>query len=176
VSITDTPRPLFEERRRVLLLADLAGFTRSVASLGSLQIAELVDHFYRIADDVVGAHGGRIVKFVGDGCLAIFDEAHAVDAVTCAHALRERIRTLGPEHGVDLDLGANVHMSTVVEGQFGGGPTAALDVVGAGVIHTFRMGAGPGIRISEPVYRKQPNDTRARWRKHQPPATYTLGE
>jgi hypothetical protein len=46
--------------------------------------------------------------------------------------------------------------------------------MGAGVIHVFRMGAGPGVRISEPVYRKLPSGERTPWRKNQPPATYTL--
>jgi adenylate cyclase len=172
----ETTRPQFTERRRVLLLADLAGFTRAVAPLRGLQFAELVDDFYRLAADVVQAHGGTIVKFVGDGCLAVFDEENAVAAVSCAQALRPPVRELGERHGVALDLGANVHLSTVVEGRFGAGPSAANDVVGAGVIHAFRMGAGPGIRISETVYRKQPNDARGPWRKHQPPATYTLSD
>ena len=72
------------------------------------------------------------------------------------------------------DLGANVHLATVVTGRFGVGSAATDDVVGVGVIHTYRMGAGPGIRISEPVYRKLASGERSPWRKHQPPATYTL--
>jgi hypothetical protein len=58
----------------------------------------------------------------------------------------------------------------VVEGEFGA--EGVYDVVGAGVIHTFRMGSGPGVRISEPVYRKLPSARRGSWSKHQPPATY----
>jgi len=97
-------------------------------------------------------------------------------AADCAHALRDPARALGAEYDIALDVGANVHLATVVEGVFGRGPSAAQDVVGAGVIHTYRMGAGAGIRISEPVYRKLPNDARAGWNKHQPPATYTASE
>jgi hypothetical protein len=47
-------------------------------------------------------------------------------------------------------------------------------VLGAGVNHVFRMGSGPGIRVSEPVYRKLPSDERAPWTKRQAPATYTF--
>jgi hypothetical protein len=68
-------------------------------------------------------------------------------------------------------MGANVHLSVVAEGEFG--PDKRYDVMGTGVMHTFRMGSGEGIRISEPVYRKLPNDRRGSWSKHQPPATYT---
>ncbi len=164
------------ECRRVVLLADLAGFTRAVAPLRVLEIAELVDRFYELAADTVEAHGGRVVKFVGDGCLAVFDESAAIAAVDCAYSLRDPVRSLGAEYDIALDVGANVHLATVVEGVFGHGPSAAHDVVGAGVIHTYRMGAGAGIRISEPVYRKLPNDARSGWNKHQPPATYTATE
>jgi hypothetical protein len=63
-------------------------------------------------------------------------------------------------------------MATIIEGEYGAGRSAAFDVIGAGVIHAFRMGAGPGIRISEPVFRRLPNDQRRAWHKRQAPATY----
>ena len=87
-----------------------------------------------------------------------------------------RSRQLGRDFSIDLDVGANIHLSVVVEGEFGRGASRSHDIIGPGVIHTFRMGAGPGVRISEPVYRKQPNDQRSKWKKRQPPATYTLSE
>ena len=154
-----------------MVMVDLAGFSKAIAPLSSMQLAELVDAFYRLMADAIESHGGRVIKFVGDGCLAVFDEADAVAAVSCVGDVVEPIRALGRAHGVALDLGANVHLSVVVEGDLGG---RSADIIGAGVVHVFRMGAGPGIRISEPVYRKLPNDERREWAKHQPPATYTL--
>jgi class 3 adenylate cyclase len=154
-----------------MVMVDLAGFTKAIAPLSSMQLAQLVDHFYRLMADTIAASGGRVVKFVGDGCLAVFDEEAVAEAVRFVHDVVEPVRALGQRHGVALDVGANVHLSVVVEGEYGG---RATDIVGAGVVHVFRMGAGPGIRISEPVYRKLPNDQRGPWKKHQPPATYTL--
>jgi hypothetical protein len=61
-----------------------------------------------------------------------------------------------------------------VAGEFGPPGARQYDIIGAGVIHLFRMGSGAGIRVSEPVYRQLPSDDRRPWRKHQPPATYTL--
>ena len=164
-------RASLTEQRLVMVMVDLAGFSKAIAPLSSMQLAELVDAFYRLMADAIESHGGRVIKFIGDGCLAVFDESDAVAAVSCVGDVVEPIRALGRAHGVALDLGANVHLSVVVEGDLGGRST---DIIGAGVIHVFRMGAGPGIRISEPVYRKLPNDQRGRWAKHQPPATYTL--
>jgi class 3 adenylate cyclase len=161
------------ERTLVMVLADLAGFTRAVAGLQAVEIAEVLDRFYVTCEEQVAAWGGRVVKFSGDNCLAVFDVASARDAVGCAVALRDAVSELAAVTDLDLDLGANVHLATVATGRFGGASAPTDDVIGVGVIHTYRMGAGPGIRISEPVYRKLANDERGSWRKHQPPATYT---
>jgi adenylate cyclase len=161
------------EARRVILVADLAGFTRAVGPLESTALAELVHRFYTAAAARVEDHGGRVVKFVGDGCLALFDEDAAPVAVACARDLGVAVLELGSEFGISLDVGANVHMATIIEGEYGAGRSAAFDVIGAGVIHAYRMGGGPGIRISEPVFRRLPNDQRGAWHKRQAPATYT---
>lgn len=44
----------------------------------------------------------------------------------------------------------------------------------AGVNQTFLLGRGPGIRISEPLYRALPSAVRSPWVKHKPPAVYHL--
>jgi adenylate cyclase len=164
------------ECRRVIMVADLAGFSRAVGPLSTVELAELVHRFYAAASALVESRGGQVVKFVGDGCLAVFGEDAAPIAVACAVDFADIAHELRDEFGIELAVGANVHLATIVEGRFGAGPSAAFDVMGAGVMHAFRMGAGSGVRISEPVYRKLPNDQRRVWHRHQPPATYVREE
>jgi adenylate cyclase len=158
------------ERQLALVLVDLARFTQAVAGLDLRGLATVVGAFYRAADEVVTRHGGRVVKFVGDGCLAVFEPDEVLQALDVIEELRSRVKALGAAHDIDLDLGANVHVSTVAEGAFGLGGT--YEIAGMGVVHVFRMGGGAGTRISEPVYRKLPSVRRSPWRKHQAPATY----
>jgi class 3 adenylate cyclase len=153
------------------MLVDLAGFTRAVAGFDADRIAQLLSAFYVRASEVIPRHGGRIVKFMGDGCLTCFEPEDAVRAIDAAIELGGAAVQVGRDFGTKLELGANVHMSTVVEGELAPGH---YDVTGTGVIHTFRMASGAGIRVSEPVYRQVPNDRRRAWKKHQPPAVYTL--
>jgi len=171
---TDAQRSRFQERTLVLVLIDLAGFTRAVAGLTPLEVVDLLDRFFVRCGELVTAHAGRVVKFTGDGCVAVFEADHAPDAVACVQAVRESVVSIAEELDINLDLGANIHLAKVITGVFGAPYTSIDDVIGMGVIHTFRMGAGPGIRISEPVYRKLPSSERTPWRKNQPPATYTL--
>jgi class 3 adenylate cyclase len=160
------------ERQLAIVLVDLARFTQAVAGLDLRGLASFVSAFYRAAEDAVSRHGGRVVKFVGDGCLAVFEPDEVLRALEAVEELRSRATALGVEHGLDMDLGANVHVSTVVEGAFGLDGT--YEIVGMGVIHAFRMGGGGGTRISEPVYRRLPSGRRSVWRKHQSPAIYAL--
>ena len=160
----------YRERQLTLVLVDLARFTHAVAGLSLQEMTAVVDAFYRAAGTVIAEHRGRVVKFVGDGCLAVFEPDDVLLALDAVEALRALTRSIGAERGLEMDLGANVHLSTVAEAELG--LDGVYEVIGTGVIHTFRMGAGDGTRISERVYRKLPNDRRARWRKHQPPATY----
>jgi|SRR5215213_8779781 len=168
----DAP-PALVERRRVIVVFDLAAFTKAVNALEAIELARLIHDFYDVAGSTVAAHGGVVVKFVGDGCLALFGDDDVAAALKCVDAVAVALPSLGRAHGVSLELGANVHRSVVVEGEFGSGASRAHDVIGAAVIHAYRMGAGPGLRISEPVYRRLPNDQRRSWDKRQPPATYT---
>jgi class 3 adenylate cyclase len=158
----------FVERKLVLLVVDLAGYARWASTLSALPLAEFVDGWYRRCAAETSARGGRIVKFMGDACLAIFEPDAARAAVGAARALAD------PPAGEQLRASANVHIATVAAGDFGPDEDARFDVIGAGVNHLFLMGGAPGIRVSEPVYRQLPNEERAQWRKHRPPATYTL--
>lgn len=171
---SSAPKARFTERKLVLLVVDLAGTSRAVASFDAVKLAELTSAFFAICSDAVVAHGGRVVKYMGDGCFAVFDEEQGVAAVSAALDIRSRIDDFRKEYGVDVELGANVHQAVVAEGAFD--PDGQYDVMGVGTIHAFRMGAGPGIRISEPVYRQLPSGERGPWHKHKPPAVYTFSD
>src|ERR1700756_1646924 len=78
-----------ERRLAALLAADVAGYSRLMGAdeLGTL--AALKSHRREIVDPAIAAHKGRIVKTTGDGILVEFGSA--VDAVTCAMAVQEKM-------------------------------------------------------------------------------------
>jgi class 3 adenylate cyclase len=168
------PTSEFRERVLVMVLVDLARFTQVISELSLRETADVLDGFYRATEEVVAQHGGRVVKFVGDGCLTAFAPDDAVAALDMVDVLAERMRRLGDERGLRIEVGANVHLASVAEVRLG--THGVADLVGMGVVHTYRMGGGPGVRLSEPVYRKLPSGRRGPWRKRQPPATYAREE
>jgi adenylate cyclase len=159
----------FVECKLVMLEVDLAGYARWAGTQDAVNLAAFLDRYYRRCADEIRSRGGRVVKFIGDGCLATFPPDEGPAAIAAAEALVAQTA----DHD-RLQGSANVHVATVAAGDFGPDDDKRFDIVGAGVNHLFLMGGAPGIRISEPIYRQLPNDARSRWHKHKPPATYTL--
>src|SRR6185437_8569218 len=76
-----------ETIRAVLLFADLRGFTElSEATAAEAVVAALDAWFDRIAG-AVHAFGGEVLKFIGDGVLAIFPVGERPPAAACDAAL-----------------------------------------------------------------------------------------
>lgn len=122
-----------------------------------------LDAFYQLATQQVTAHGGEVVKYLGDSCLAIFDESACTDAINSIVATREQFPELCERFGVKpTGIRATVHTGSVIVGEFG--PNAQRDVLGKRANELFQT-RSRGITITEAVYRKLPSDQRGPWKK-----------
>jgi adenylate cyclase len=74
-----------ETIRAALWLSDLEGFTRLADSLPREALLGLMHEYFECMVDTVEAHGGQVLKFMGDGLLAIFNLAD--DRLSSAAAL-----------------------------------------------------------------------------------------
>ncbi|MFC0601349.1 adenylate/guanylate cyclase domain-containing protein [Streptomyces palmae] len=63
------------DRRLAVGFADLVGFTRLTRRLEEEELGELVESFETTAADLVAAHGGRLIKTLGDEVLYAADDA-----------------------------------------------------------------------------------------------------
>jgi class 3 adenylate cyclase len=165
----------FPSTRAIVLLADLSGFHRGFAAHTDAEMARFLDRFYRTAEDVITGFRGRVVKFLGDAVLAVFEEDDAALAVSAAVSLESATEGLTNQAGLDMRLGANIHAGDVVYAEFGHGTSRRADVIGRVVNQTFLLGRGAGIRVSERVYRALPSGDRSPWERRKPPAVYVLG-
>ena len=162
----------FRPIKRIIVLISLPGFTRSFQTTGDDRVAAFVHAYYGLCEHLLPKHGGDIVKFNGDACLALFDAGNAVGVVAAARDMESGVGELAKEHAVPVSIGLNAHLAVVIEGQFGTGGSRRRDIIGRGVNQAFLLGRGAGMRISEPVYRALPSGARASWIKHKPPTIY----
>lgn len=167
--------PPFAEVERLIVLVDLAGFAKIFQSRAEIDVAIWLQDFYEARDRVLTGHGCTVLKFMGDACLAVFARENAAGAVAAVTELQDAVQKLASQQRMPVSLlGANLHIGSVIEGEFGGPTRRGRDIIGRGVNQAFLLGRGANIRISKSVYRTLPSVARSRWRKHKPPAIYHL--
>jgi adenylate cyclase len=119
-----------ERRLAAILAADVAGYSRLMGTDEEGTLAQLKALRKTLVDVSIAEHRGRIVKTTGDGVLVEF--ASAVDAVTCAVAIQEKLAERSPsgtEPQIAFRIGINVG-DVIVDGDdiFGDGVNVAARV------------------------------------------------
>jgi adenylate cyclase len=134
----------------VLLLSDLRGFTTLSDRLPSDQVVGLLNRYYDALVPPIGARGGEVLKFLGDGLLAIFPVAGDPGAA-CAAALAatEEARAAlavanaeGEGRGEPLlRYGSALHLGEVLYGNIGSSGRLDFTTIGPAVNLTARLEA-----------------------------------
>ena len=96
-----------------VVFPDITGSTALIDRLGDERWVQVLSAHDAVVHGALAAHGGRVVKTVGDGCLAVFTSA--VAAVRAGVEVQRRIATVpvpGAPGGLQLRIGA--HTGAVV--------------------------------------------------------------
>src|SRR5208282_2137088 len=137
--------------RAVIWYADIRGFTAVSDSAPGPLVVELLNEVFEILTAALRAHGGQVLKFIGDGMLAVFSFEEHDRAETCRHALDaavEAMRNVGamntaraaagvPVASVDLAL----HLGEVLYGNVGATDRLDFTVIGPAVNEAARIEA-----------------------------------
>jgi adenylate cyclase len=135
-----------------ILLADLRGFTALAAREDPLRVVGWLDEHLEAAGGPVAERGGEVLKFLGDGLLAVFPDgagSAAAEGDACARALAAaeealaRTAALGaarrargePALGLDVVL----HHGEVVYGNVGAARRLDFTVIGRAVNEASRI-------------------------------------
>jgi class 3 adenylate cyclase len=86
-----------------VLFADIVHSTEQATALGDRAWTARLEQHDQAIDRQLAQFGGRLVKRMGDGVLAVFDGP--ARAVNCAVAIRDALRQLGIDVRVGLHTG-----------------------------------------------------------------------
>jgi class 3 adenylate cyclase/tetratricopeptide (TPR) repeat protein len=115
-----------------LLLADISGFTPLAERLaqrgpaGTEALTALLNSFFEQVIGVVHEHGGDVVKFAGDGLLALWPASRdslataAILAAQCGLAMHERLHNFDAGEGIRLSLHSGIGAGEVSVYEIGG--------------------------------------------------------
>ncbi len=140
-----------ETLRAVILCCDLRGFTAMAETLTSQELLGTLNAYFDCVAPAVHLEGGEVLKFVGDGMLAIFPagpdregDAHACRRALAAVTLaQERVDVLNAERQATgsqpLRYGMGLHLGEVSYGNIGAADRLDFTVIGPAVNLVFRI-------------------------------------
>ncbi|MCV0428151.1 MAG: adenylate/guanylate cyclase domain-containing protein [Roseibium sp.] len=160
-----------EAIKAVVLMSDMRGFTQLADRLSGPEVTAILNAYFDRVSAAVLAHGGDILKFMGDGILAVFDQqvlgenAAANAAVKASRTALAAIEELNeapieglpdPAFWQPLKIGIGLHRGEVFFGNVGGEERLDFTVIGRAVNETSRVESlckplGRELLLTEPV-------------------------
>ena len=120
---------------------DVRGFTQLSAALPRQELLDLLNDSFEEIVNGLHAHGGQVLKFMGDGLLAVFtgdDEGaacrSAADAVTTVQRQLAALTARRSKQGLPTaDVGIGLHFGDVTYGNIGAPARLDFTVIGSAV-------------------------------------------
>ncbi len=136
-----------EPIRAVIWFSDLVGFTRISDTASPGTVLELLNDYAEAQVEEIEARGGHVLKFIGDGILAIFPQDDMAQACGCAldaaANLTSRIVTLNARraaHGMPVtSTHIALHVGELLYGNLGSPRRLDFTVLGPAVNEAARI-------------------------------------
>ncbi|MBP0110272.1 MULTISPECIES: adenylate/guanylate cyclase domain-containing protein [Bradyrhizobium] len=134
----------------VIWLSDLRGFTALSDRLPAETVVEILNQYFDCQVTAIRGHGGEVLKFMGDGLLAVFpiDEYVGDAAHVCARVLeaaresRASVEALAFPVGEVVErfrFGVALHVGNILYGNIGGGNRLDFTCIGPAVNLAARL-------------------------------------
>ncbi len=144
--------------RSAILFADMRGYTRRTSSMEPEAVANLLNDYFDCLVPQIEAEGGEVLKYMGDGLLAIFrDQGDDTGGApqSALEAAREGLRCIAVRNSEvseveRFEAGIALHHGEVAYGNVGSGTRLDFTVVGRDVNVASRV-AKLNKQLAEPL-------------------------
>ena len=132
--------------RAAIMICDLRGFTAISDNWPRDDVIDLLNGYFEAMSEPIARHGGEILKFIGDGLLAIFPLSEPSACANLLHAVAEARQAMialneknSETNRAPLDYGVGVHVGDVMYGNIGSGTRLDFTVIGPAVNMASRL-------------------------------------
>jgi adenylate cyclase len=130
--------------RAAIMICDLRDFTGISDNWPRDDVIDLLNGYFDAMSEPIARHGGEILKFVGDGLLAIFPLSQPSACANLLHAVseaRQAMATLNEKNNgrAPLRYGTGVHVGDVMYGNIGSRTRLDFTVIGPAVNMASRL-------------------------------------
>jgi adenylate cyclase len=131
-----------------IMICDLRDFTKISDNWPRDDVIDLLNGYFDAMSEPIARHGGEILKFIGDGLLAIFPLSEPQACANLLHAVteaRQAMTALNQKNGetgrAPLNYGIGVHVGDVMYGNIGSSTRLDFTVIGPAVNMASRLEA-----------------------------------
>jgi adenylate cyclase len=139
-----------ETMHAAIWLSDLRGFTALSDRLPAETVVDILNHYFDCQVPAIRSHGGEVLKFMGDGLLAVFPIAEADGDIhqVCARVLEAARESRASVHAMQYPIGETVerfrfgvalHVGKILYGNIGGGNRLDFTCIGPAVNLAARL-------------------------------------
>jgi adenylate cyclase len=139
-----------ETMHAAIWLSDLRGFTALSDRLPSETVVDILNQYFDCQVSAIRTHGGEVLKFMGDGLLAVFPIAEPDGDIhqVCARVLeaaresRASVEALRYPIGETIErfrFGVALHVGKILYGNIGGGNRLDFTCIGPAVNLAARL-------------------------------------
>ena len=153
----------------LVAMCDCSRFMQSTKGRSSAELFADLNDFYVLTEDVIGAAGGHVVKFMGDAALVVFAEDLADQGIMALLDLKAKVERWLQDRPIGQSLHVNVHFGEVTLGRMG--RSGALDVIGETVAIAATLGSR-SFGLSQQAFRCLTPEHRKLFHKFTPPVMY----
>jgi adenylate cyclase len=115
-----------------ILVTDLSGFSKKASGLPPKEVFNYLDSYYNSVGEIVYKNSGRIIKYLGDGLLMLFEDGDgnsADNAVAAALSISKKHK----------DTNSSIHSGEIFYGEIGHPNLRNADIVGETVNVAYRQ-------------------------------------
>ncbi|MGY3465053.1 adenylate cyclase [Bradyrhizobium sp. LM6.11] len=134
--------------RAAIMICDLREFTKISDNWPRDDVIDLLNDYFDAMSEPIARHGGEILKFIGDGLLAIFPLSEPNACANLLHAVTEARRAMvvlnernNGTGRAPLNYGIGVHVGDVMYGNIGSSTRLDFTVIGPAVNMASRLEA-----------------------------------
>jgi len=139
-----------ETMHAAIWLSDLRGFTALSDRLPAETVVDILNHYFDCQVSAIRSHGGEVLKFMGDGLLAVFPiaeqpgDTEEVCAQVLEAARESRASVLAMEYPIGetverFRFGLALHVGKILYGNIGGGNRLDFTCIGPAVNLAARL-------------------------------------
>jgi len=140
-------RQSVETIRAAVLVSDVRGFTRFADRNPADEVVRLLDDYFECMAEAIEDRGGEVLKFIGDGLLAMFEAKDDRDACGRAfeagRAALEKIEAANARRAAQgrapIRVGLGLHLGDVQYGNIGARERLDFTVIGPAVNEASRV-------------------------------------